>query len=168
MYSGFDDYQGIRGNEFYEDNLRDISNAPFVHKTFSRRPSLRSKHPLSIEQEAISRRWREFKDGTSECPWNEQQYNADLFEKIEDGWDHEHCCICRFTIDSGYTYWENQCEDIVCDACYNHYGLHLAGKAMPKFGDVFKETPLRTVVWDLFLIFIVFGLIYLIAFMMID
>lgn len=38
-------------------------------------------------------------------PYERQPYDATLFTRIEKGWDHEHCCVCRENIASMTLCW---------------------------------------------------------------
>ena len=88
MKSG--DYSFSHENEYHRKEFSRISNRIFTQKTFS------SQHALFARE--APRFWREFRG---------EQYDPAKFELVRRGWDHEHCTICCFKIEDGFTYWEN-------------------------------------------------------------
>jgi hypothetical protein len=48
------------------------------------------------------------------------EFDADELDLVQGRWDHEHCIVCYFRIEPGYTYWQNGDGLIVCDVCHQH------------------------------------------------
>jgi len=48
------------------------------------------------------------------------EFDADELDLVQGRWDHEHCIVCYFRIEPGYTYWQNGDGLIVCDVCDEH------------------------------------------------
>jgi hypothetical protein len=48
--------------------------------------------------------------------------DPEVFEVLEDGWDHEHCDVCSARIEPGDWYWPNEDESIgdidLCEECW--------------------------------------------------
>ena len=103
--SGHGDHR-TRGNPYYEDDIPPaLASAAFTAKTFELRPALVAQ------------------DGTSIQPHDGAPFDATQFRLDPTAWDHEHCDICNFCIDPGFSYWEGADGDVLCDDCYEHYVL---------------------------------------------
>lgn len=94
----------------------------FVRKVFASGPSLRTLKPeLGDDEHPFY---------LSEA-YTGQDYDAEMFRIVEDGWDHEHCNACWFRINPGDECW--QCADgspvYLCFGCYEQL---TAGPAEPK------------------------------------
>jgi hypothetical protein len=63
---------------------------------------------------AFAEEWQERGDDFLKDP--------ERFEVVEGGWDHEHCDVCRVTIEDGDPYWPNEDEEVgqvdLCGKCY--------------------------------------------------
>jgi hypothetical protein len=106
MRSGYDNYSGIWGNPYYEDEVpADLDRYEFVHRMFEPGPAL----------------VREDAGRTSYEKYAGESYDPAECQLDPTGWDHDHCDICNFCIDPGYTYWETPDGFCLCDACYDHY-----------------------------------------------
>jgi len=103
--SGFDNYKGIWGNEYFEEDLKYVEDWNFKQEVFSNQPALVTKTD----------------QGTELTPYTGQKYDKNKYELVSYIWDHEHCMVCRFTISEGFSYWVNPDNDILCDKCYNKY-----------------------------------------------
>lgn len=57
---------------------------------------------------------------TASQPYRGESYDPTLVTLIEDGWDHEHCEICRARITDGMEYWTNDGPELIdlCTVCY--------------------------------------------------
>jgi hypothetical protein len=54
--------------------------------------------------------WKEFKG---------EAFDEAEFTKVEGYWDHEHCSVCWFDIEDGYTFWSNKGGvTLLCDECH--------------------------------------------------
>ncbi len=89
-------------NPYYTDLFKEIIDLRFRHRIFEKGPALISE------------------DGTL------QQYLGQPFDpessRLEpDGWTHEHCEVCSFTINEGHTYWVNDDGACLCDTCYEYF-----------------------------------------------
>ena len=103
MKSG--DYSSSRDAEYDRKAFSELSNRQFEQRTFSSRPALVSK-----ERVTGLRNWKDY---------HGEPYDESKFNLVEGMWDHEHCCICWFSIKDGYTYWGNEGRiNLLCDACY--------------------------------------------------
>lgn len=123
MRSGYDNYEGIWGNSYYDDEFGEIEDRDFVQKVFRSRPSLISNTALAPDDLAKHPEARVYEDGTVEIPYTGQDYDKAKFRLVVESWDHVHCRPCRYSVDEGQTYWENGTGDELCDACYEHYVL---------------------------------------------
>ncbi len=114
MRSGYADYSGIWGNPYYEDEVPpDLKSAAFAQREFQPGPAL-----IALDTaEGVA---------AGEIPGTLRKYTGGAFDtgkwRLDPiGWDHEHCLVCNFCIDPGFTYWEDQHGRCLCDACYEHY-----------------------------------------------
>ena len=108
MKSGHDNYAGIWGNPYYDNEAVPLRRMIFTSGTFIKSPALVAINAVTgIHQEI------EYKG---------QPFDPRVWRLAPNGWDHQHCCVCQFSIAEGMTYWST--EDgrrILCDACYEHY-----------------------------------------------
>jgi hypothetical protein len=106
--SGYDRYDGIWGNPYYDEELNGIGTADFIQKRFSPGPALVRRNDKGLAFE-----WIEFTG---------QDYDESQYVKVDGFWDHQHCNVCQYSIATeDETYWENSKHFILCDACYGHY-----------------------------------------------
>jgi len=122
MRSGHDDYTGIWGNAYYDDEFKAIRYLRFVQRTFKSADTLVSIGPIGSPDE-VSPPSRHCRDGTVEIPFEGQEFDKAKWRVVPGGWDHEHCKVCRFSISNGHTYWANEDGVLLCDACHEHYVL---------------------------------------------
>lgn len=95
-----DDYSG----EYYQSSLQFIEDYAFVNKVFVLGPALETSSQSCRQVE----------------PYSGQSYKSDGTQRVvPDGWDHEHCYVCGWTIEPGDSYWENQGGIVLCDKCYD-------------------------------------------------
>ena len=93
-----DDYSG----EFYQSSLRYIEDYTFVNRVFAEAPALVTRHDSAVETK----------------PYAGEPYDPS-FQTVEPkGWNHEHCYVCGWEIDAGYSYWENTTGLVLCDECH--------------------------------------------------
>jgi len=104
MRSG-DEHDGWEG-EYYQRQLRQISDYNFVQKVFAPGPALVELHP--------SGKWRESR------PFEGEKYDESKYKVVENQWDHEHCYVCDWRIDDDYSYWQNASRIILCDVCHEY------------------------------------------------
>jgi len=123
MKSGYDNYEGIWGNSYYDEEFDNISDLDFSHKTFTSSDSLVSIGPVNPDDLPKHEEARCYRHGTSEVPYVGQPYDPEKFKLVKGEWDHEHCLVCRFSIHNQNTFWQNSRGRILCDACYEHYIL---------------------------------------------
>ena len=110
MKSGHDDYSNYWGNPFYDEVYEEIQDhGPFVKKVFHPMPALRAHNDA--------------KGYTEMRPYEGGHYDSSQYELLPNAWKHEHCKVCFFRIEDGHSYWANEDEDFLCDACYEHYVL---------------------------------------------
>jgi len=108
MKSGYDDYSGIWGNPYYDDEEVPLRGMVFARRIFSKVPALVAIHSKNdcLEQQ-------EFRG---------QTFDPKEWQLVENRWDHQHCRICQFSIADGMTYWATEDDRrILCDACHEHY-----------------------------------------------
>lgn len=123
MRSGYDNYDEIWGNEYYDDEFKEISDLVFVQKTFTRRDVLIFSDAVAPDEIPDYTQARHYRDGKVEILYEGQEFDATKFRLAKAQWDHEHCLACRFSIGDGNTFWQNASGDILCDACHDHYVL---------------------------------------------
>ena len=89
----------------------------FVRRTFRPYPCLISHDPPGDEEAAF---WQPYRGGP---------FDPALYELVEDGWDHEHCDVCRTRVTEGDAYWANDGSEHVdlCEACYALVRTRLQG-----------------------------------------
>ena len=121
MRSGYDSYDGIWGNPYYDDQFAEITDRDFVQKTFHAGDALVSLRSLDRNEVPESRAARWYQDGTVEVPYTGQEFDATKFTLGKSRWSHEHCCVCEFSIREGNTFWANPDGTILCDECHDHY-----------------------------------------------
>jgi len=104
MRSGFDGltWEG----EYYTNSLDAIRDFSFVQREFATGPGLVSRSDGSG--------WK------SAAPFTGQAYDASKFDVVDGAWDHDHCYVCEFRLDDGYSYWQNGDGVIVCDTCKDY------------------------------------------------
>jgi hypothetical protein len=116
MKSGFDDYSDYWGNPFYDDAYNEIKDhGPFIRKVFRPISALRA---LDGPQ-----------GHTVHKPYEGGDYDPSKYELIPNAWTHEHCKVCSYQIQEDHSYWANEADEFLCDACYEHYVLE--GKPNP-------------------------------------
>lgn len=123
MKSGYDSYDGIWGNEYYDDEFECIADRSFTQKTFVSGDALVSIRPISPDEVPKHGQARFYENGTAAVPYEGQPYDPTTFKLVKASWDHEHCVVCQFAIGDQNTFWENPRRRILCDACYEHYVL---------------------------------------------
>ena len=121
MRSGYENYDGIWGNEYYEEEFAEIADRVFTQRTLVSGDALVSKSPLSPEELPEDSPARVHEDGTVLIPYVGQPFDSSEFALVKGEWDHEHCGVCRYSIGDGETFWVNASGDILCDACHDHY-----------------------------------------------
>jgi len=102
MRSGYE-HDGWDG-EYYQSSLRNIAKFDFQQKTFMPYAGL-------VSQEGDLRKT---------VPYTGQDYDELTHTVVPGRWDHEHCYVCGFRIDEGFTYWENSDGLGVCDVCHDY------------------------------------------------
>lgn len=102
MRSGFDKYDGIWGNPFYDDVFRGIADLDFTQSVFVERDALVSP-------------------GGNQTLYEGQPFDPTKVTLQKGVWDHEHCLVCRCQIVVKNTFWQNRKGEILCDACHDHY-----------------------------------------------
>lgn len=108
MKSGYDNYDGIWGNPYYDKEAVPLLGLKFTSHTFTKSPAL-----VAINAANGFRQEIEYKG---------QPFDARDWRLVPNRWDHQHCCVCQFSIAEGMTYWSTEDERrILCDACYEHY-----------------------------------------------
>lgn len=108
MKSGYDKYDGIWGNPYYDKEVASLKSMIFTRRVFSKAPALVAVH--------ASNGWRE------ECEYKGQTFDPKEWQLAANRWDHQHCCICQFSISEGMTYWATADDRrVLCDACHGHY-----------------------------------------------
>ena len=123
MKSGYEDYKGIWGNEYYDDQFNCISGHEFAQKTFVSGDALVSISPVPPSELPKHQHARLYKDGNAAIPYEGQSYDPARFKLVKAFWDHEHCVVCQSSIEDQNTFWENSDGKLLCDACYEHYVL---------------------------------------------
>ena len=123
MKSGYDKYDGIWGNEYYDDQFGEISDRAFTQKTFVPSAALVSIGAVSPEELPEHNKARFYEDGTAQVPYEGQPYDPAKFRLVSVKWEHEHCAVCCFDIMEHHTFWQNSRGQILCDACHGHYVL---------------------------------------------
>ncbi len=121
MRSGYDNYQGIWGNPFYDNQFAEIDDRVFVRKTYQAADALVSIGPVDPLEIPKSCPARFYEDGTVEIPYTGQPFDAGKFKVVKDNWSHEHCCVCQFSIQPGHSFWVNAAGSMLCDECHDHY-----------------------------------------------
>ena len=100
---------GFEGNrwedEYYQSSLRCVDDFSFVQHTFEPGPALVEKAHGT---------------GHSETPFSGQAFDPDRYEVVQGAWDHDHCYVCEFRFEGGYTFWQNTRGIIVCDVCHEY------------------------------------------------
>lgn len=108
MNSGYDDYTGTWGDPYYDDEAVPLRGLVFARRVFSKTPALVAVH--------VKNGWRE------QAEYKGQAYDPKDYTLVANRWDHQHCCVCQFTIAEGMSYWATEDErKILCDACHGHY-----------------------------------------------
>jgi hypothetical protein len=99
--------------EYQRQYLDECRGRQFARKTFASYPSLRSIGPEA---------WDEQDAYHVASPYTGQEYDAEKFEVVEAGWDHEHCHVCNAHIEPGDEYWQSDEPHPLelCLACYQH------------------------------------------------
>ena len=95
-------------DDWQKRSLAYLQQIRFVEKRFASYPCLQPRDP---EKQSF---W---------VPYTGQEYDPEIFEGIEKGWDHEHCWICNASIEEGNPYWAS-CDPEgyeLCPACYDRY-----------------------------------------------
>jgi hypothetical protein len=106
MKSG--DFSVARDDEYHRKEFAQIFDRQFVQQTFASHAALLAKEPVNNH--------RILQD------YHGEPYDASKFDLVEEGWDHEHCSVCFFTVKDGHTYWENGDRiKLLCDACYETF-----------------------------------------------
>jgi hypothetical protein len=97
--------------QYRRQRLDECRGRRFLLKTFAAFPSLRS-----VEEAA----WDDRNAYHYSIPYTGQEYDAEEFEMLEDGWDHEHCHVCMASIEPGDEYWQDVSNRLVnlCLDCY--------------------------------------------------
>ena len=109
MKSG--DFSLSRDRAFFGEELSEIQGRTYEMKTFSPHAAL-----LAKELQNGHRAWRDY---------HGEPFDSAKYELVEGMWDHEHCSVCLFSIQTGHTYWESEGRIIqLCDACYEAF-VHL-------------------------------------------
>ena len=95
-----DDYS----SEYYQSSLQYIKGYDFCNKVFATVAALVTPNP----------------DGSSTAVrYLGQPLSIGGSQRIvTNGWDHEHCYVCMWTIGPGDSYWQNSAGDILCDECH--------------------------------------------------
>ena len=101
MRSGYDKTDEW-DNEYYRDLFSEITDLRFRHRTFKRGTALVSK------------------SGTTEA-YLGQPFDPECFSLVPNGWEHEHCQVCMFTISDGHMYWVSDDGTCLCDTCYEYF-----------------------------------------------
>jgi hypothetical protein len=95
-----DDYS----DEYFQNSLQYIEDYVFVNKVFESSPGLVTMNESSTETK----------------PYAGEEYDESIQKVVPDAWDHEHCYVCGWRIDDGYSYWQNAGGLVLCDECH-HY-----------------------------------------------
>jgi hypothetical protein len=123
MKSGYDNYGGIWGNEYYDEQFDEIEDRTFVQRIFSPEDALVSIAEIPSDQFPKGQKFRCYEDGTIEIPYTGQPYDPSMYKVVKASWGHEHCYVCQFSITEGHSFWINSDGNILCDACHDHYVL---------------------------------------------
>jgi len=97
-------------NNWQRERLETLRKMGFVQKRFASYPCLQPRDP---EKQTF---W---------MPYTGQEYDSEIFELVDKGWDHEHCWICNVNIEEGNLYWTS-CDPEgyeLCLECYDRYLL---------------------------------------------
>ncbi len=99
------DYSISRDDEYYRNELGEITDRQFSQRTFTPHAALLAKEPVNGH-----RAWSDY---------HGEPYDTSKYDLVEGAWDHEHCSVCLFSIKNGHRYWENQDRiKLLCDACH--------------------------------------------------
>ena len=113
MRSGFDPASYDWASEYYSD-LADLEASAFIQRVFAAKPALVARAPQSghrVTEEYIG-----------------QPYDADQYDLVIAAWSHDHCRVCRFRLEAGFTYWETSDRAwILCDECHAHVAQRTRG-----------------------------------------
>jgi len=108
FYSGImksGDYSVSRTGEEMAGAFAAIRDRHFEQRTFSARPALVARQLINGHRQS-----KDYHGGP---------YDASLYDMVPGMWDHDHCSVCFFRIEEGFTYWENHRRIILlCNACY--------------------------------------------------
>ena len=97
-----------RDHDYYRKTFDEITDKRFYDCVFHSYAALVSKEPINGQ-----RMWKPYYGG---------HFDGEIYELIEDMWDHEHCSICSYKIEDGQSYWVNEKRvRILCDECYEYY-----------------------------------------------
>ncbi|WP_152051014.1 hypothetical protein [Tautonia marina] len=80
----------------------------FVPRTFRSYPCLLMIEPMNEDGDRF---W---------APFRGQPFDPQIFELVEEAWDHEHCDVCNRRIEDGDDYWTNDGPEHVdlCPLCH--------------------------------------------------
>lgn len=104
MRSGYTDNKWE--DEYYQEPLRVIVDRNFSQKVFSPFDAIKS---LKSDNGCFTM-----------SPYRGEKFNPAENYIVPQGWDHEHCDVCRFTIKTDYTFWVNKINQMLCDECHDY------------------------------------------------
>ena len=108
MKSGHGNYDGIWGNPYYDNEAVPLQILTFTNRVFSKVPALVAINGANGH--------------TKEIEYKGQPFDPNMWRLVANRWDHQHCCVCQFSISEGMSYWSTEDDRrILCDACYEHY-----------------------------------------------
>ena len=94
------------GDEYYQSSLTAIKNFEFTNHVFQDGPALVSRPDGSG-----------WKSGT---PYRGQEFDPAKADVVEGAWDHDHCYVCGWRLESGDSYWANRDGVTLCDVCHDY------------------------------------------------
>jgi hypothetical protein len=106
--------------EITSEELETFRRCTFARRIFAPYSTLRAKTPMRSDD--LPPDSRDGSEWHMSKPYRGEPFDPEEYELWDDGWDHEHCDVCRATVEKGMSYWPNVDPNAghvdLCEACY--------------------------------------------------
>ena len=106
--------------EITPGELETFRRCTFARRVFAAYPTPRARTPMRADD--LPPPSRDGDEWHMSRAYRGEPFDPEEYELQDGGWDHEHCDVCRATVEDGTAYWPNVDPVVghvdLCEACY--------------------------------------------------